>query len=345
MLDVRIFDRLCSQSEKVTAALGFDGYIDRIARVIAHTDGAHVSFFPTIDSFSAALGRMAGLSGDLEMVTQEVRCGGNAPIIASVLEKFGVQCTLSGAVETSSELCWLRHGTCLGLAKPGETLALEFQDGKIMLADISGMRQINSHYLKNSRLWRQVQDCFYQSDLCVLANWSSLEEMNDLWEDTLSTIRKRSVQPLVYLDFADPSKRPPGQIRRLISMIAGQSPPTTYIGLNEKETMIVALCLTGREQTDVQQAAKAIAKTAARPVIVHGIGYALYSDGAENQTVRSEIVEQVKISTGAGDHFSGAFLYAMYKGCTPDESMCFANAVSAHFVATGQIPALSDLIR
>ena len=52
-----------------TAAVGFDGYVDRIARVVNGSSLGTTTYFDDIKAFSTELSRMAGLSGDLDYVS------------------------------------------------------------------------------------------------------------------------------------------------------------------------------------------------------------------------------------------------------------------------------------
>ena len=81
-----------------TAAVGFDGYVDRLQRVVKDVTGSEKNCYETISAFSQALAGMSGRSGDLELLTQEERLGGNAPLIANALAHLGASCTLIAAV-------------------------------------------------------------------------------------------------------------------------------------------------------------------------------------------------------------------------------------------------------
>ena len=314
-----------------TAAVGFDGYIDRIARVIKNSETDSHTFHTDIGQFSELIHSMAGKSGDMEIVTIETRPGGNAPIIAGALTFLGANTVLIGTTkhEVFNKMSPdIRH---ISYGMPGDTLALEFDDGKLMLADITDMRAAVISVLNDNKLLDEIVSAYTAVDLCVLTNWASMPEMHNLWEVVLSEIRKRKDNPKILFDLADFTKRSTGDVVKLIELIKSVSGFQAYLGLNDKEALLLTEKL-GHKKTCVEEASDFIFTTAGCAVITHTIGYCVYAGPSGQLTVKGEVAKHPIISTGAGDHFNAAFANAVMHGIDLTEAMELANKFSYSYV-------------
>src|SRR5690606_10680155 len=85
--------------EKPRALIGFDGFVDEIIDVVA-TRHSPTSYqrFATISQLAKRIADAAGLSTNLELVTTQVKLGGNGPIMANALAGLGVDVTYIGSV-------------------------------------------------------------------------------------------------------------------------------------------------------------------------------------------------------------------------------------------------------
>ena len=314
---------------KVTA--GFDGYVDRIVRVVRTSAGNKKAYFENISQFSSALGFMAGKSGDLELVTKDIRLGGNAPITAHTLAELGASVTLVGTINHDIFEKHHPNVTKISYGVPGDTIALEFDDGKIMMADTSDMCMAVKAVTSNSAVMREITDAYMSSDLCVFANWSCLPEMHALWEAVLTKIKQREDNPIIFMDLADFTKRSNNDVKQLVGLIKSLAGFETYLGLNEKETLLLTKKL-GSAKDDVQEAASYIYKTAGCNVITHAIGYSVYTDGSTQLKRDAKVAKHPNISTGAGDNFNSAWCYAIMQGFDKLKAMEFANQFAYDFV-------------
>ena len=315
---------------KVTA--GFDGYVDRIMRVVRNYDENKKDYFENILQFSSALGLMAGKSGDLELVTEDVRLGGNAPLTAYALAKLGASVTLVGTTDHDVFKNHHHHNvTKISYGAPGDTLALEFDDGKIMMADVTDMCRSMKAVISNSKMMREITDAYMSSDLCVFANWSCLPETHDLWEAILAKIKQRRDNPIIFMDLADFTKRSVCDVKKLVGLIKSLEGFEIYLGLNEKETFMLAERL-GFMKSDIQEAAAYIYKTAGCSVITHGVGYCVYADGLVQLKLDAKVAKSPKILTGAGDNFNSAWCYAIMQEFDKLKAMEFANQFVYDFV-------------
>ena len=141
-----------SLSEKLRAAaagvaqlrafVGLDGFVDEIFHVVnTRQDAEQWERLPTITAFSERLAAAAGKSTNIELVPQLTKLGGNGPIMANALASFGLKVTYLGALGYPKIRQVFDHFTKVAdvhsVADAGHTNALEFDDGKLSVAQYS----------------------------------------------------------------------------------------------------------------------------------------------------------------------------------------------------------------
>ena len=93
--------KLLTQAEpasRLHAFVGLDGFVDEIIHVVDKRESAE-SFqrLATISKFSERLAAAAGKSTNIELVNRRTKLGGNGPIMANALARFGINSTLGVA--------------------------------------------------------------------------------------------------------------------------------------------------------------------------------------------------------------------------------------------------------
>ena len=79
-------------------------------------------------------------------------------------------------------------------------------------------------------------------------------------------------------------------------------------------------------------------------VCIHRIGDCIVSGAEETACLPGFPVDVPRISVGAGDTFNGAFLWAVCMDLSPFDAGRFANAATAQFVRSGDLPSLPDVM-
>ena len=138
----RLADSLQAKSggHSFRITVGFDGFVDQIIEVVdKRYSASDYAKIETIAQFGERIQRSAGLSTNIELVPKLVKIGGNGPIMANALARAGQKIAYLGALGTP-EIEPTFHEfvkNCrqvVSFANPGRTDALEFLDGKILLA-------------------------------------------------------------------------------------------------------------------------------------------------------------------------------------------------------------------
>lgn len=351
--------------------VGFDGFVDSIIHAVdkRFSDRPEdYSPFKTIDQFSRRVGAAAGKSANIELVVKEDRFGGNGPLMAGALGCAGAGVTYIGAVGKESDPRSL-HPIFGGFAKlcrvvesvapPAHTDALEFDDGKIMLGRPQNVRAIDWRSLCDSLGRENLVGALRRAQLIGIVNWVMMPGVESIWkgmcEEVFPPGMRGEAGRKIFLDLADPTRRPDADIANALTLIArlDQSVPTT-LGLNLSEAQRVASVLglsvlkvdSGRELGDsTLEGARAIRGALGIDcVVIHP------REGAAASTVQAAewfdgpFIENPRLSTGAGDHFNAGFALGRLLDMDIGQSLAVGCATSGAYVRDAQSPSAERLI-
>lgn len=354
---------LLASRQNLKAFIGYDGYIDKIQRVVRSKNLQGSDFFPSIGHLAERLGELSGMSGQLELVTSEIKIGGNAPIMAHALASLGVSNWCVGGLD--HPIFDQMHGGCerVSIGSPAETNALEFDDGKIILSEVSVFKQWKWSFIRDKagldRLWRTYQG----SDLIAFVDWANVPFANDLWKGYLNEVVRpqmdmRNTIPLFFFDLADPSKRSAGEIREALDIVAQyQEFGRVFLGMNENEARRIWAVMkvtdprgtSGEEFPGLQTMAEQIRSSSGiNAVLIHPTDRSLLVTDQGVKEIPGRLVRAPKVLTGGGDNFNAGFCLGLLHGLGLESCMILAMATSGAYVEDGQspdIPALGDYLQ
>jgi hypothetical protein len=340
----------------LTAFVGLDGFVDEILHVVdKRYDAERFDRVPTIAAYAARLAAAAGHSTNVELVNVMTKLGGNGPIMANALARFGIGVTYLGSLgwpalhpvfnefATRAEV----HTIC----GPGLTDALEFEDGKLM---------VGKHYTLKEVTWANIatrygKDKFAAklagSDLIGFVNWTMLPYMSDIWASIQAELVPDLTGPRrkIFFDLADPEKRLPGDIARALDLIVKfQAKFDCILGLNEKEAYEIAKVLglaSGPRQWDglADLGLEIQKRVPVDTLVIHPTAYALTVSHGKAEVVAGSVCARPKITTGAGDHFNSGFCLGKLLGLDNAASLLCGVSTSGHYVRTAESPSVADL--
>ncbi len=344
------------KASQLTAFVGLDGFVDEILHLVdVRHNAAEFERLPTIARLAERLAGAAGQSTNLEAVTQRVKLGGNGPIMANALCRFGVKVTYVGALGYPSLhpvfADFAASAEVHSIAPPGLTDAYEFQDGKVMIGKTVQLGEITweNIQLRVGRKW--FADKFFSSDLVAFVNWTMIPFMSDIWEAVqkelcpASKVRRRKI----FFDLADPEKRTQEDIGRALKLIEGfRAYFDVILGLNEKEARELGAVLGLGEDTSSRAALSSLARkirqtTGVDTLVVHPVTYAVAVTGDDCEIVDGPFIAQPLITTGAGDHFNAGFCLGKSLGLDDEMSLLAGVTTSGFYVRNAQSPRLTDL--
>ncbi len=333
------------------ALVGFDGYVDKIKKVVKKRKGKDFTPFPTIADFADRLAFAAGKSAQIELVSQELKLGGNAPIMANALAHLGFETTCIGTLGSPSIHPIFRSlpAQLISLGPPAETIALEFGDGKLILSDVKAFEGLGWESLKEKLGMDQLRQHFRENEVLALVDWSNLPLANDLLSGLLEYVLPSCAdgKQQFFFDLADPTAKPPEDIRTLVQTIGEfSSYGQLTLGVNENEAIYLY------QIHFPEQAVPADLKVLGaalfnhlhlHQLVIHPLDRALLITKDSVIEQMGKVIAVPKIQTGAGDNLNAGFCLGMCLGVSNRACLVAGMANSGAYISLGHSPNISDL--
>jgi len=337
------------------AVVGFDGFVDRICRLVrTRHDRRNFTPFTTMSEFGEHILAVAGKSCDLEYVTEREKVGGNAPIMAHALSCLGVKTTLIGAVGYPELYPVFRdlHGQCrvISVSSPAFCFAHEFSDGKMMLADLQVLDELDWDTVKRRISLQELRDIFDASALVGFLNWSQLNQAESIWRGVLREVfpaLRESGKRYLFVDLADLSKKLPEDLQTSFSLLEEFSGKyDVYLGLNRNETERVYSFLFGekpRENELETAACRIFSSMGIEGLVVHLVDESFLVSSGGVLWERGERIHRPALLTGGGDNFNAGFCLGLLMGASKRECLLYGMFVAGFYVREGKSPSLEEL--
>lgn len=348
----KVADKLEATQRSHRVMVGFDGFVDEIIHVVdERTDVDNFTRVQTISALADRLSALAGLSGNVELVTIKSKLGGNGPILANALISQGHRMTYIGAIGASEihPLFSDFGNSCekvISLCNPAHTDALEFNDGKLMLGKTEELKELDWDMLMGRSSEAELRDITTRSSLLAFTNWTMIPGMNSIISGFTRILAELGTRPAVFFDLADPSKRTDKDLLVLFDLFREMTPYAKIIlGMNMNESSIIAR-LTGIAATDLPDRAAGI-REALRidTAVIHPTHGAAAADSQSRCWVDGPFTNAPKLTTGAGDNFNAGFCHGCLMGLNAEESLVTGVFTSGFYVRQARSPRNGELIR
>lgn len=344
----------------IRAVVGFDGFVDEIVYVVDKRYGPdRYDRLLTLREYGHRIANASGLSTNVEIVPAWRKLGGNGPIFALGLKKYQAQITYIGcvgALAIDPVFAELADGSrMIGVCDPGQTDAMEFEDGKLIRSKLVSLEHMNWKNLTAKVSAAELAQFLDGAELFSFNNWTMLPHMSELWqhilEDVVPLMKKPFQTKTVFFDLADPEKRSSEDIRQGLELIRRfeQSGFRTILGLNKKEAYEIA-AIAGREfdrrQPDNLRSLTEFVADFMRIdcVAVHPTDRAACVYQGRYAQVSGPYCASPRLTTGAGDSFNAGFVYGLVKGLNAEDSLLLGVATSGYYVRNGKNPTLDEVI-
>jgi hypothetical protein len=345
--------------------VGFDGFVDKIMKAVKQKKNFETIYFATVQDFASRISSASGRSGQIELVKQRVKLGGNGPILANTLGKLGVPSICAGALgfpdqhDVFSKMD--RKCELISLQNSGESSAIEFEDGKIILSELSVFDEYDWRFVKNSPHFDRIKKRVLECSIVAFVDWVNLPHSSDIWEGVLDEIIKPSGRKdfNFLFDLCDPSKKTDEQIDEILDVISCFSPyGKVTLGLNENETLKIWCALNGVDYNnpsekskipDVRSAGDALYKAISIDcLLVHPIDRTIVFHQHETVELQGRLVEDPKVLTGGGDNLNAGYCLGLLNNLSLQHCMLLGMATSGAYIQNGITPdikAITDYIQ
>lgn len=340
----------------LTAFLGLDGFVDDIVHVVdTRHDAEHYDRLNTITDLSERLAGAAGKSTNLELVSQRTKIGGNGPIMANALSRFGLHVTYLGTLgypnlhPVFEDFATRAETHSINI--PGHTNALEFLDGKVMASLLTPLSEVTWDLICERFGKQQFAAKLLGSSLVGFVNWTMIPYMSRIWESVLKEVcaGKPRSRRKIFFDLADPEKRTRDDIREALEIISQFSAYFDVIlGLNEKEASEIGEVYGLSRRDDTPEALAELireiyGKLSVETLVVHPVRYAMATSGDAVSQVEGPFIAKPVITTGAGDHFNAGFCLGRLLGLDHEGSLLCGVGTSGYYVRNGIGPDATQL--
>lgn len=329
--------------------IGFDGFTDEIVTPVKERiDSETFTPYPTIASFGQRILESKDQSCNIELVTKQIKLGGNAPILANALLELDYPVTLAAtignhnAIEPLFQTLADRCKQTIPLGPSGYSEAIEFEDGKIILGKHAPLLNLNYERIIQAIGKKNLIECLDQASLFVSTNWTMLPGMTAIWKNIQKDIlphlsfKKR----WLFVDIADPAKRSDRDLIDCLEILkAFKKTYQIALGLNMAEAARVAhtLKLSASDPQAIQKA------TEFDQIVIHHKRSAAAADNQKLYSQTSFYVEKPTLSTGAGDNFNAGYCAGLLQGLDMQECLRLGVGVSGFYVRYGKSPTQAQL--
>lgn len=345
-------EKLAAGRPDASALVGFDGFVDTIIHLVdERLDVSNYRRMESMDQFAQRVAAAAGYSANIEMVPQQVKLGGNGPIMADGLRHMGCAVTYIGALgePTVHPVFGALAESCervVSLCEAAQTDALEFVDGKLMMGKMQSLDQVNWENLLAHIPENELLDLLSGMDLVACVNWTMLPAMNGILEGLRALLARASKRPLFFVDLADPRKRTREDIRMVLDLLANvQDSADVVLGMNEHESSQVEQILLGETDMDLRNRAIRIRSSLdIEMALIHPLRSACVADANGVYSIEGPYTPTPKLTTGAGDTFNAGFCRGILSGLTPEEAIGSGVCASGFYVRQARPPQYEELI-
>lgn len=331
-----------------TATLGLDGFIDSIVRPIRSKEhNQPVTYFQTIREFGEYTVAKSGANFSLELEESVKKIGGNMPIMAHALAQWNIDINCVGTMgypDIHPEFKTLPPNCALhSFAEPGVTTALEFNDGKIILGEMSKINRADWHTLKELIGIKKLINLFQERDLIALLNWSELDHATAIWQGIIKEVlphTKNKARPIGFFDLSDCSKRSSTSIQEALKMLNTFSNWWDVgLSVNLNEARIIHRCLIGENTETVtpEQMGQTIFQQLGISKLIMHYSHRAFAWDENGMCARdTQPISNPLISTGAGDNFNAGFCVALLSGETLPMCLEIAHGFATTYMTTGK---------
>lgn len=339
--------------------VGFDGFVDKIKKAVKEKRNTRTVYFDSIREFADSILMACGKSGQIQMDTQRIKLGGNAPILSNTLAKMGIKtyCLGSMGYPQKHEIFSGMDSLCetISVLDPGLSDAIEFRDGKLIFSELEIFEQYSWQHIKtiagNDRISKAIAD----STLIAFVDWANLPHASDIWQGVLEDIIKPSKRTdfLFLFDLCDPSKKTTQQIDEVLDLMSSFSAyGKVTLGLNENETLKIWGAIRGMDLLKdkakippVIEAGDALYKSMNIDVLlVHPVDRCIVYRPHETIELKGRFVTKPRVLTGGGDNLNAGFCLGLLSKFTLPQCMLLGMAASGAYIENGASPDRQEII-
>jgi hypothetical protein len=348
-------------SSKKSFFLGFDGYIDSLYSVVNTRENVDKwERMNLMSDFGRRMLDVAGSSANIERVLKKKTSGGFAPNTCKAISslKFNISIMAAlGLPKINSQFATLSEQgnvTSISISDPGETLGLEFDDGKVMITDFSNIYDITWNSILSKVKQEKFCELLQSVDCMGFGHWALLLSLDDIWLHLINEIFpsiNNLDQKLFFVDLADIKKRTASDVNKMLSNLKKVNDHVpVLLSLNDQESIDIEHIVAKKKVksshnlqyfSDLGVKLNDVIKISY--LVIHSSHFATITTPDDHSWITEGYTSQPRFTTGAGDHFNAGTVIGLTSSFKPSEAIAIGNALTAVFVRTGESPTLNAL--
>jgi hypothetical protein len=240
----------------------------------------------------------------------------------------------------------------LSFADPALSKIMEFQTGKMMLAQMEALNRIEWEFIKETIGIDTFIKLFSNSDLIALLNWSELDNSAGIWRGLLRDVMPVSStgkRPIGFFDLSDCSKRTSASILEAMEMIKSFSAcweMVLSLNLNEATIIHSVLIKKNQQEESTERMCEEIFNWFnAGTIMIHHSNGAIARNKNGMYKRKSFFVKEPTISTGSGDNFNAGFCAGRLMDLEAGTSLALGHASSHLYMQSAQSPGINEILQ
>jgi hypothetical protein len=349
-----------NQLIKLTCFLGFDGYVDSLYSLVQNRiDSKEWLRMESLNTFGELLISISGSSGNIERVLKKRIFGGFAPNTSRAMNALNAHTYLIGALGLPKLNKFYEkqpYEKSYSIAEPGQTLGLEFDDGKIMITDFEPILGIDWQQIISKIPIDKLISLITKSNILGFGHWALIPNLNHIWEHFLSELFPSVTnleKKLFFVDIADIRKRKSSDIKDLIQIlqrIDTQIP--VMLSANDQEASLLSNTLDNVKRINprkpkfndyVEGGLNINKEINLSYLVIHSPHFATITTKENHYWITEGYTSKPTYTVSAGDHFHSGVALGLSCKLTPSESILIGNALAAIFIRTGLSPNYNQL--
>lgn len=347
-----VFDQLTYRR----AWVGLDGFVDKIIYPVQERFGVGNNFTPFLKllDFGEKIKQASTSNLNIELYTKTEKMGGNGPLLANTLAHLGVQVDYVGTLGIPTHSIFndfVEKTHAISIGQPGESQALEFKDGKLILGNTQSLDNITYEQITRYIPENVLVNAYDKAELICFQNWTMIMHLTKILQKILTNIwekLKANDQRICFFDLADPAKRSPQDVKALLKLLPKfKSKAKVFLGINRSEALYIAQLMrrpTPNTPDSYTKCLQELRKTLAIDgVIMHCRDGAWASVGGETAFAPPQKAKQLTCLTGSGDHFNGGMLCGFLMHLSLEQCLVLGHITSVLYIETGKTPNLTAI--
>lgn len=331
---------------------GFDGVVDTVREIVDERHDME-EFTPVskLETISERLGASIAVksSATFEWTEEATRTGGHVCHLTRALGTLDYGPTMIGTfgdpVEPVFRAEFEAYPT-VSIGRPGQTDAVEFTDGKLMLTQPGDYRTLDWETLCDRLELDALAEHLDGTQLLGLGYWSVIPSFPDILDGLREELWPRLSSPPdhVLVDPGDLRHIPRTDLEEGADALAAFDDvvPTT-VSANRSETTVISDLFDSSVEDLEQSVNVARDGLGVSRFVSHGVDRSATSTATETASVAVPRVDDPVLTTSAGDHFNAGLVVGLLTEVDEDGALVLGNSVAGWFVRNGNEPTRDQL--